>query len=240
MIDGGQFLTAYGNNYVDPTTFNNGNFGTQSGNFGTQNGNFGTQDVFPYSIDMTNLANYNQYTQYANAAAQKRSDDGSLTGGKNQGSNTQNRAVTSLTSSSNNNNVVNNAKYRGGSSLTGYNQPTTTASPYTGMVTTTPVYNQLYNGVSAYNYGSAKSNAGSYNNYNYGSQQGTGVGTGSGATSATTISSINPYIYKISKRQSFEQPMDLMTADNTGKLQLTPSPFPAKKVNQKLDKVLKL
>ena len=222
MIDGGPLLSAYGNNIINPTQF-----GVGSNSFTQQQQQ--QQDVFPYSVDVTNLANYNQY------AAVKRSDVGSLSAGSNQVSNSQNRAVTSLTGYNNNNKVANNGPHVGATSLTGYNQPTTTARPYTAGVTTTPVYNQLYNGVNAYNYAGTTGVPSNINNYNYGGA-GTGVGTGTGATGVTTISSINPYIYKLTKRQSFEAPMDLMTADSKLKDHL--NTYPEDDTNEKMNKVL--
>ena len=228
MIDGGPLFSAYGN--INPNQF-----GVASNSFvQQQQQQIQQQDVFPYSVDVTNLANYNQY------AAVKRSDVGSLSTGinQNQVSNSQNRAVTSLTGYNNNNNVANNGNRAGGAtSLTGYNQPTTTGRPYTAGVSTTPVYNQLYNGVNAYTYAGAGTTGvpSNINNYNYGGA-GTGVGTGTGASGVTTISSINPYIYKLTKRQSFEAPMDLMTADSKQKDQL--NNLPADDTNAKMNKVL--
>ena len=204
MIDGGPLLSAYGNNLINPSS----SLGV-SGGFNQQQQQQQTlADTFPYSVDMTNLQNYNQY--YANAL--KRSDQTGSTlspGGSSQTSNVQNRAVTSLTGYANNNNYANSGNRANVNSLHGYSQSTTTtAMPYTaGLSTTTPTYNQLYNAANTYNYGTGI--AGGVNNYNYG---GTGVGTGAGATGTSTISSINPYIYKISKRQSYNAPLDLLTS----------------------------
>ena len=209
MIDGGPLISAYGNNLINPTQFGvvdlNGNSLFQQQQ---------QQDVFPYSVDVTNLANYNQY-------AIKRSDVGSGSGSANQISKNQNRAVTSLTGYSNSNSQTSNINgiHTGITSQNGFHQPTTTPSSYTTAgVTTTPVYNQLYNGVNSYNYQVSSSNGvgSGNNNYNYGGA-GTGIGTGAGATGVTTISSINPYIYKLTKRQSFNAPLDLMVADSQEK-----------------------
>ena len=206
MIDGGPLLSAYGNNLINPTS----SFGASGGfNQQQQQQQQTLADTFPYSVDMTNLQNYNQY--YTNAL--KRSDQTASTlspGGSSQASNVQNHAVTSLTGyANNNNNYANSGNRASANSYNGYGQSTTTtAMPYTaGLSTTTPMYNQLYNGANTYNYGTGI--AGGVNNYNYG---GTGVGTGAGATGTSTISSINPYIYKISKRQSYNAPMDLLTS----------------------------
>ena len=211
IIDGGPLISAYGNSLINPTQLG------VAGNSFIQQQQQQQQDVFPY---LTNYANYNQY-------AIKRSDSASLSAGNNRVSKNQNRAVTSLTGYSNNNNKVNNNNgiHTGITSQNGFHQPTTTPSSYstaasytTAGLTTTPVYNQLYNGVNAFNYPSASSNgvASGINNYNYGGA-GTGIGTGAGATGMTTISNINPYIYKLSKRQSFDAPLDLMTADSQEK-----------------------
>ena len=208
MIDGGPLISAYGNSLINPNQYGvvdlNGNTLIQQQQ----------QDVFPYSVDVTNLANYNQY-------AIKRSDVGSMPASNNQISKNQNRAVTSLTGYSNSNGQTSNTNgiHTGITSQNGFHQPTTTPSSYsTAGVTTTPVYNQLYNGVNSYNYQVSSSNGvvSGNNNYNYGGA-GTGIGTGAGATGVTTISSINPYIYKLTKRQSFDAPLDLLAADSQEK-----------------------
>ena len=208
MIDGGPLISAYGQQFnINPTQF-----GVVGGNSLIQQQQ--QQDVFPYSVDVTNLANYNQY-------AIKRSDAGTAPAANNQVSNSQNRAVTSLTGNNNiNNQFANNNGIRTGiTSQNGFHQPTTTPSTYTTAgVTTTPVYNQLYNGVNSYNYQISSSNGvgSGANSYNY-VGAGTGIGTGAGATGVTTISNINPYIYKLTKRQSFNAPIDLMAADSQEK-----------------------
>ena len=220
MIDGNALLTSYGNN---PASFGVGNSVAT--------------DVFPYSVDVGNLAYYNQL---ANAAAASRSDVGSLHGGNNQVANTQNQAVTSLTGY---NNKVSNTANPAGASMTGYLQAPTTAATYTG-VTLPPGYNQLGSGVNNYNYGGVVTGStAAPNNYNYGD-----VVTGStaahnnynyggavtAATGLATTANVNPYVYKLIKRQSGEIPMDLMTADTKRTKQL---PSPPAKENIQMDKV---
>ena len=166
-------------------------FGNVDTGFGLTNT---AADVFPYSVDVTNLAAYNQYLNAAN-----RNYVVSSTGNP-PVSRSSNQATTSLTGY---NTATNTGNTPGVTSLTGYNQASNianqvNANSYSG-------YNQL-------------SNAG--NSFNYGA--GTGIGTGSG--SATVQHNVNPYIYTLNKRHSEEVPMDLMAEDSKRSNQLPKPP----------------